>query len=68
MVTVELSFEQARALRGLLNITNKNKGTIKANSVEDQAAAEIGMESDELEGLVYRVWKLLDNRLKEEWS
>ena len=66
MVSVDMTFEQARVLRGLLNISGMETHHFGGATAEAHAAAEIGMDRDEVEDALMGLWKVLDYKLKGE--
>lgn len=58
MLKLEITNEQARALRAVLNITGKHCEHIEAPSIEKQAAEECGMDAQSMEQAMIDIWNM----------
>ena len=59
MITLQLTNEQARALRAVVNLTGKHNVHIDAASVEEQAAQDCLMSGDAVHDAMRAVWEMV---------
>lgn len=66
MVTLKLTNQQAAAVRSVLNISGIDCEHINARSVENEAAALVGMKVEDMERCIQEVWEALKMEVSTE--
>ncbi len=66
MVTLKLTNQQAAAVRAVLNFSGVSSEALTERSVENEAAAYVGMSAQEMERCIQEVWEALKMEVSTE--